>query len=101
EQLFILKDCGARVAIVEAQAEANLFGEESTAAQPAELQQLLDVRRKGDDAPSVSRITAETFGQASRQSRPSDFPIPTTKDADAFILYTSGSTGEPKGAVHT
>src|SRR5438132_12848084 len=59
EQLFILKDCGARVAIVEAQAAANLVGNESAATQPAELQRLLVVRRKDDDAPSLSGITAE------------------------------------------
>src|SRR5437588_6983004 len=54
EQRFILNDCGAQVALVEAQAAANLFGDESAATKIGELHHLLIVRRKGDDAPSVS-----------------------------------------------
>src|SRR5947209_11154929 len=59
EQLFILKDCGARAAIVEAQAAADLFGDEG--AKGWELEHLLIVRRKDDDFLHLPAVNVQEF----------------------------------------
>src|SRR5713226_4455271 len=106
DQLFILKDCGARAAIVEAQAASEIFqpaGEGSD--RPAEdlhaLQHLLVVGRREELVrSSYAGIDAQSFESAARKPLGEEFPLRGKEDAAAFILYTSGSTGEPKGAVH-
>jgi benzoate-CoA ligase len=99
DQNFILKDCGACMAIIEASvADALLRTTEAS----NDLKNLLVVTRNEEPVPSsVFGISIHAFHSAQHRPISFDFPIRGKEDAEGFILYTSGSTGEAKGTVHT
>lgn len=88
ELRYILADCGSRLVVVEEDLLAPLVeAMEGIPSPPAIV--------------TISEVPGETSLAAAMMDQPATFdPIPLAPDDIALWVYTSGTTGRPKAAIH-
>ena len=91
ELVFAIDDCGARVVFADDERLARL-----AAAAPGEVDATVVVVRPEGDLPDGVRSLDDVLVDGSSMPE-----VDIDPDDDVTILYTSGTTGRPKGAVST
>ena len=93
---YMLNDSRARVLI----AEADLWAPLAPLRQSLPFLRHVIIVRRGDTPQTGAGDAVFDYATLLRGARAELEPAPTTRDDTAFWLYSSGSTGFPKGCVH-
>jgi acyl-CoA synthetase len=99
---YILRESGARVLVT-----ADRFGHldyleglDELAPRLPDLETTVVVPLTGNDTAVPARVNAISFTELAAND-PGSVPVPLDPDTPAVIGYTSGTTADPKGVIHT